>query len=64
MIHHGYDVTTSKVVAACYTAAIAADLLDAFDLKMHKLTLLPHIHRPTVCLSCLRHTGFLFKFLR
>jgi hypothetical protein len=36
-----------EVVGACYSAEIAADVLDAFDLKMHKLTLLPHIHRPT-----------------
>jgi hypothetical protein len=36
-----------EVVAACYTAEHGKDILDAFDMRMHKLTLMPHIHVPT-----------------
>lgn len=36
-----------EVVEACFSAVNGRDVLDAFDMRMHKLTLLPHIHRPT-----------------
>lgn len=36
-----------EVVAAAYTASEPRELIEAIDLKMHKLTVMPHVHRPT-----------------
>ena len=37
-----------EVVTAAYDAQDADALIDAVELKIHKLTMLPHIHRPTL----------------
>ena len=36
-----------EIVESAYSALIPDQFLETMNFKMHKLTLLPHIHKPT-----------------
>jgi hypothetical protein len=44
-----------QFVYSAYTAETPEELLNSMDMKMHKITMLPHIHRPTMAGDAVTH---------